>query len=58
MKMKFEDRRCVDIIARLDETEEGYVLMVEDKDDIQEYPLNDILKDLVGNVIKISSEVL
>jgi hypothetical protein len=56
MKAKFEKTVVLDAIGMLDKDESGrYVLIVEDKDDVQTYALDDILKDIAGTQVQIKS---
>jgi hypothetical protein len=56
MKAKFEKTVVLDAIGMLDKDESGrYVLVVEDKDDVQTYALDDILKDIAGTQVQIKS---
>ena len=56
MKAKFEKTVVLDAIGMLDKDESGrYILVVEDKDDVQTYALDDILKDIAGTQVQIKS---
>lgn len=56
MKAKFEKTVVLDAIGVLDKDDAGrYVLVVEDKDDVQTYALDDILKDIAGTQVQIKS---
>ena len=56
MKAKFERPVVLDAIGQLDKDDNGnYVLVVEGKDDVQMYALDDILRDIAGTQVQIKS---
>lgn len=56
-KQIMEKKKVINLIGVLDKNEEGdYTVTVEDKDETQTYTLNDILSEIEGNIISISSE--
>lgn len=56
MKAKFERTVVLDAIGQLDKDDNGnYVLVVEGKDDVQMYALDDILRDIAGTQVQIKS---
>ena len=59
MKAKFEKTVVLDAIGNLDKDDNGkYILVVEEKDDVQVYALDDILRDIVGTQVQIKSVAL
>lgn len=59
IKQKYEKKKVISLIGTLDIIDNNeYVVMVEDGDEVEEYMLKDVLKEMEGNVIKISSEIL
>ena len=58
-KQKYEKKQIITICGTLDKNEDGrYIVTVEDKDTFQEYDLADILGEMEGHVISLSSDVL
>lgn len=58
-KQKYERKNVIQIIGTLDKNDEDrYIVTVEDKDNIQEYDLADILEEMEGHVISLTSDVL
>lgn len=54
-KQKYEHKQVISIVGTLDKNEDDrYIITVEEKDNIQEYDLADILKEMEGSVISIS----
>ena len=57
-KQKYEKKKVISIVGTLDKNEDDrYIVTVEDKDNIQEYDLADILEELQGSVISLTSEI-
>lgn len=56
-KQKYEEKRTILICGTLNKDEDKYVVTVEERDNIKEYSLNDILDSLDGNVITLTSEM-
>ena len=57
-KQKYEKKQIITICGTLDKNEDGiYIVTVEDKDSFQEYDLADILEELQGSVISLTSEI-
>lgn len=57
-KQKYEKKRVISIVGTLDKNEDDrYIVTVEDKDGFQEYDLADILEELQGSVISLTSEI-
>ena len=57
-KQKYEKKRVISIVGTLDKNEDDrYIVTVEDKDSFQEYDLADILEELQGSVISLTSEI-
>lgn len=57
-KQKYEKKQIITICGTLDKNEDGiYIVTVEDKDTFQEYDLADILEELQGSVISLTSEI-
>ena len=57
-KQKYEKKQIITICGTLDKNEDGkYIVTVEDKDSFQEYNLADILEELQGSVISLTSEI-
>ena len=57
-KQKYENKRVISIVGTLDKNEDDrYIVTVEDKDSFQEYNLADILEELQGSVISLTSEI-
>ena len=57
-KQKYENKRVISIVGTLDKNEDDrYIVTVEDKDSFQEYDLADILEELQGSVISLTSEI-
>ena len=58
-KQKYEKKQIITICGTLDKNEDDrYIVIVEDKDTFQEYDLTDILEEMEGHVISLSSDVL
>ena len=58
-KQKYEKKQIITICGTLDKNEDGrYIVTVEDKDTFQENDLTDILEEMEGHVISLSSDVL
>ena len=58
-KQKYENKRVISIVGTLDKNEDDrYIVTVEDKDTFQEYDLADILEEMEGHVISLSSDIL
>ena len=56
-KQKYEVKKLIQIVGRLDKNENNeYFITVEDKDDIQEYELSNILSEMEGTIINLTSE--
>ena len=57
-KQKYEKKRVISIVGTLDKNEDDrYIVTVEDKDSFQECDLADILEELQGSVISLTSEI-
>lgn len=57
-KQKYEKKQVVSIIGRLLKNEDGrYIVTVEDKDSATEYDLADILEEMEGSVISLTSDI-
>jgi hypothetical protein len=57
-KQKYEKKKVISIVGTLDKNEDDrYIVIVEDKDSFQEYDLADILEELQGSVISLTSEI-
>lgn len=58
-KQKYEEKRVISICGRLDKTEDGdYICTVEEKDEgCTEYLLSDILDNMCGHVISLTSKM-
>ena len=57
-KQKYEKKQIITICGTLDKNEDDrYIVTVEDKDTFQEYDLTDILEELQGSVISLTSEI-
>ena len=57
-KQKYEKKQIITICGTLDKNEDvRYIVTVEDKDSFQEYDLADILEELQGSVISLTSEI-
>ena len=57
-KQKYENKRVISIAGTLDKNEDDkYIVTVEDKDNFQEYDLADILEEIQGSVISLTSEL-
>ena len=57
-KQKYEKKQIITICGTLDKNEDDkYIVTVEDKDTFQEYDLADILEELQGSVISLTSEI-
>lgn len=56
--MKFEDRRKIEIVARLDKDENGeFILVVEEKEGQSSFKLKPILETMCGELISLSSDI-
>lgn len=55
-KQKFERKVVTTICGRLDFTDGEYFVTVEDKDNSETYSLNDILVEMEGNIINLTSD--
>lgn len=57
-KQKYEKKQIITICGTLDKNEDDrYIVTVEDKDTFQEYDLADVLEELQGSVISLTSEI-
>ena len=57
-KQKYEKKQIITICGTLDKNEDDrYIVTVEDKDTFKEYDLADILEELQGSVISLTSEI-
>ncbi len=57
-KQKYEKKQIITICGTLDKNEDDrYIVTVEDKDSFQEYDLANILEELQGSVISLTSEI-
>ena len=57
-KQKYEKKQIITICGTLDKNEDDrYIVTVEDKDNIQEYDLADILEEIEGSVISMTSDI-
>lgn len=57
-KQKYERKQVISIAGTLDKNEDDrYIITVEEKDNIQEYDLADILKEMEGSVIVLTSDI-
>lgn len=55
-KNLYEEKKIIKLIGTLDKTENGeFICTVEDKDNIQEYNLIEILEQMVGTEISLQS---
>lgn len=57
-KQKYEEKKVITLCGLLEKDEEGrYIVSVEEKDRFKEYDLADILVQLEGSVISLTSEI-
>lgn len=57
-KQKYEKKKVISIVGVLEKNEDDrYIITVEDKDNIQEYDLADILEEIEGSVISMTSDI-
>lgn len=57
-KQKFEYKKVINLCGVLDKTEDGnYYVSVEDKDSTETYELSNVLEEMLGNVVNISSDI-
>ena len=57
-KQKYEKKKVISIVGVLEKNEDNrYIITVEDKDNIQEYDLADILEEIEGSVISMTSDI-
>ena len=56
-KMEVTKKKVTKVCGRLDKREDGtFVIIVEDKDYVEEFELEPIIEDLCGDIISLSSE--
>lgn len=56
-KSKYEIKTTLSLVGVLDKNNDGeFIVTVEKNDEIREYNLNDILENLGGQVISLTSE--
>ena len=55
-KNLYEEKKIIKLVGTLDKTENGeFICTVEDKDKVQEYNVIEILEQMVGTEISLSS---
>lgn len=58
-KQGYTEKKVISIVGTLDKNEDDkYIVTVEGKDTFKEYDLADILEEMEGHVISLSSDVL
>ncbi len=54
---KYEKKTCIECSGTLDKnSDDEYVITVENKDDITQYRVNDLLKEMCGSIVSFKSE--
>lgn len=56
-KQKYEEKKVISICGELQKTDNDYIVIVKDKDDETEYSLSDILNEMVGSIISLTSDI-
>ena len=57
-KQKYEQKQIISICGTLNKEDDGkYIVTVEERDNVREYSLNDILDSMDGNIISLTSEM-
>lgn len=57
-KQKVEKKSVITVCGRLEKDEDGtFIVIVEDKDDVQEYVLSDLLNEMQGYLINLNAEL-
>ena len=55
-KNLYEEKKIIKLVGTLDKTENGeFICTVEDKDNVQEYNVIEILEQMVGSEISLQS---
>lgn len=55
-KNLYEEKKIIKLVGSLDKTENGeFICTVEDKDNVQEYNVIEILEQMVGSEISLQS---
>jgi hypothetical protein len=58
MKQIYENKKVIKLIGRLMKNDDDeYIVVVENKDDTEEYLLNDILDEMTESVISLTSDI-
>jgi hypothetical protein len=57
-KQKYERKQIISIVGRLLKNDNGdFIVSVEDKDNVEEYDLTNILEEMEDSVISLTSDI-
>lgn len=54
-KQIYEKTKNIKLIGTLEKSDNGYVVVIENKDNIEEIQLEEVLEDMVGTEISLTS---